>query len=93
MFHDEDEFVFTIGKGEVMREGTDVAIIANGLLVAEAVEAGKLLEQRGISARDDSPRSGRTVRPQPFDQPSATRAGAARHLRQGHRYGHHQAAG
>ena len=51
VFHDEDEFVFTIGKGEVMREGTDVAIIANGLLVAEAVEAGKLLEQRGISAR------------------------------------------
>ena len=51
VFHDEDSFAFTIGKGEVMREGTDVAIIANGLLVAEAVEAGELLAQRGIGAR------------------------------------------
>lgn len=51
VFHDEGSFTFEIGKGEVMREGTDVAIIANGLLVAEAVEAGKLLAQRGIEAR------------------------------------------
>ncbi len=51
VFHDEDSFTFTIGKGEVMRDGTDVAIIANGLLVAEAVEAGKLLADKGISAR------------------------------------------
>ena len=51
VFHDEDTFTFTIGKGEVMRDGTDVAIIANGLLVAEAVEAGELLAARGISAR------------------------------------------
>ena len=51
VFHDPDTFVFEIGKGEVMRDGTDVAILANGLLVAEAVEAGKLLADRGISAR------------------------------------------
>ena len=51
VFHDEDSFIFVIGKGEVMRDGTDVAIIANGLLVAEAVEAGKLLADKGISAR------------------------------------------
>ena len=51
VFHDEDSFTFVIGKGEVMRDGTDVAIIANGLLVAEAVEAGKLLADKGISAR------------------------------------------
>ena len=51
VFHDEDSFVFTIGKGDVMRDGDDVAIIANGLLVAEAVEAGKLLAGRGVSAR------------------------------------------
>ena len=51
VFHDEGAFVFQIGKGEVMREGTDVAILANGLLVAEAVEAGKLLADRGVSAR------------------------------------------
>ena len=51
VFHDKDSFTFEIGKGEVMRDGTDVAIIANGLLVAEAVEAGKLLAERGVSAR------------------------------------------
>ena len=51
VFHDEESFRFEIGKGEVMRDGADVAIIANGLLVAEAVEAGKLLADRGVSAR------------------------------------------
>lgn len=51
VFHDGERFRFEIGKGEVMRDGTDVAIIANGLLVAEAVEAGKLLADRGVSAR------------------------------------------
>ena len=51
VFHDGDNFRFEIGKGEVMQDGTDVAIIANGLLVAEAVEAWKLLAEQGISAR------------------------------------------
>ena len=51
VFHHEDAFVFQIGRGEVMREGADVAILANGLLVAEAVDAGKLLADRGVSAR------------------------------------------
>ena len=51
VFHDEATFKFEIGKGEVLQEGTDVAIIANGLLVAEAVEAGKALKEAGISAR------------------------------------------
>ncbi len=51
VFHDEATFRFQIGKGEVLREGTDVAIIANGLLVNEAVQAGELLAQAGIQAR------------------------------------------
>ena len=51
VIHDADSFTFEIGKGEVMRDGTDVAIIANGLLVAEALEAADILEQKGISAR------------------------------------------
>ena len=51
VFHDEETFRFEIGRGDVMREGSDIAIIANGLLVAEAVEAGKLLADRGVSAR------------------------------------------
>ena len=51
VFHDETSFKFEIGKGEVLQEGTDVAIIANGLLVNEAMEAGKALAEAGISAR------------------------------------------
>ena len=49
VFHEEG-FEFQIGKGEVMRDGTDVAIIANGLLVYEAVQAGEMLAQLGINA-------------------------------------------
>ena len=48
-FHEKD-FNFQIGKGEVLREGTDVAIIANGLLVYEAIKAGEALAEQGISA-------------------------------------------
>lgn len=51
VIHDADRFTFEIGKGEVLREGSDVALIANGLLVAEALEAAELLAQQGISAR------------------------------------------
>ncbi len=50
VIHKED-YTFQIGKGEVLAEGTDVAIIANGLLVAEALEAAKVLGEAGISAR------------------------------------------
>ncbi len=49
VFHEEG-FEFTIGKGEIMRDGTDVAIIANGLLVYEAVQAGEALAELGINA-------------------------------------------
>ena len=49
VFHSED-YQFEIGKGEVIREGTDVAIIANGLLVYEAIQAGEILAQQGINA-------------------------------------------
>lgn len=49
VFHDES-YKFEIGKGEVISEGEDVTIIANGLMVAEAIEAGKLLKADGVSA-------------------------------------------
>ncbi len=49
VFHDED-YQFQIGKGEVLREGTDVAIIANGLLTYEAIVAGEELAKEGINA-------------------------------------------
>ena len=50
VFH-EDGFAFKIGKGEIMREGTDIAIIANGLMTYEAIKAGEALEAMGIRAR------------------------------------------
>ena len=49
VFHEEG-FEFTIGKGEVMRDGADVAIIANGLMVYEAIKAGEALAEQGIDA-------------------------------------------
>lgn len=49
VFHDES-YKFEIGKGEVISQGNDVTIIANGLMVAEAIEAGKALAEKGISA-------------------------------------------
>ena len=50
VFHDED-YDFQIGKGEIIQDGTDVAIIATGIMVPEAIEAGKILAEAGISAR------------------------------------------
>ncbi len=49
VIHDED-FTFQIGKGEILRDGTDVAIIANGLMTYEAMVAAEELEKDGISA-------------------------------------------
>ena len=49
VFHSED-YKFEIGKGEVLRDGTDVAIIANGLLTYEAILAGEALAEAGINA-------------------------------------------
>ena len=51
VFHEEEGFQFEIGKGEVLQDGSDVAIIATGLMVNEAVEAGKALKEAGINAR------------------------------------------
>ena len=51
VFHDEDNYEFKIGKGEVLMDGGDVAIIATGLMAYEALEAGKMLKEKGISAR------------------------------------------
>ena len=42
---------FTIGKAKQLRDGKDVAIIANGDTVILAIEAAKALEAKGISAR------------------------------------------
>ena len=50
VFHEEG-FEFQIGKGDVMRDGNDIAIIANGLMVYEAIQAGEALAAKGINAR------------------------------------------
>lgn len=41
---------FDVGKAAVVREGTDVAILACGIMVAEALKAARTLETEGISA-------------------------------------------
>ena len=46
-----DSFVFEPGKAIMLREGNDVALLANGILVSRALKAAELLHQRGIEAR------------------------------------------
>ncbi|MBO5320231.1 MAG: transketolase family protein [Ruminococcus sp.] len=51
VINDSETYKFELGKGVVLREGTDVTIVATGLMVNEAVEAAKTLEADGISAQ------------------------------------------
>ena len=50
VYHDEN-YRFEIGKGEVVRDGKDVAIVATGILVTEAIQAAEILSAKNISAR------------------------------------------
>ena len=43
--------VFEVGKGKELTEGSDVTIIASGIMVATALQAEKLLREEGVSAR------------------------------------------
>lgn len=47
----EEGASFEIGKGNTLRNGTDVTIIASGIMVAEALFAAEALEKEGVSAR------------------------------------------
>lgn len=47
----DENYKFQIGKGSVLKEGTDVTIIATGLMVNEALTAAEKLADEGISAR------------------------------------------
>ncbi len=51
VFHDEENYTFEIGKGEQLTEGSDVAIVATGLMVNEALIAAEQLKAEGIAAR------------------------------------------
>jgi transketolase len=46
-----DDYEFRPGKAVKLREGSDVTLIANGLLVSRASQAASALESQGISAR------------------------------------------
>jgi transketolase len=50
VFNDAENYKFEIGKGIVLKEGTDVTIFATGLEVNESMEAAKLLAADGINA-------------------------------------------
>ncbi len=47
----DEDYKFEVGKGVELKEGTDVTVIATGLMVKEALEAYELLKEEGISAR------------------------------------------
>lgn len=46
----DESYKFELGKAVTLREGSDVTIIATGLMVNEAIEAAKALADEGISA-------------------------------------------
>ncbi|MGN0294483.1 MAG: transketolase family protein, partial [Lachnospiraceae bacterium] len=50
VFNDRPDYKFEIGKGIVLKEGTDVSIIATGLEVNESLQAAEMLAKDGISA-------------------------------------------
>ncbi|HOX37353.1 MAG TPA: transketolase family protein [Candidatus Brocadiia bacterium] len=45
------DYEFEIGRSRILREGDDVAIIANDLMTPKALDAGRILEREGVSAR------------------------------------------
>ena len=52
IFTDEIEgYRFELGKGVTLRDGGDLTIIANGLMVQKALQAAELLAAEGVSAR------------------------------------------
>lgn len=51
VLYDKNTYRYQIGKGVLMTEGTDVTIVATGMMVSMALEASKVLAERGISAR------------------------------------------
>lgn len=47
----DEDYEFQIGKGNMLKDGKDVTVIATGLMVNEALQAYELLKEQGISAR------------------------------------------
>lgn len=51
VINDQDTYELEIGKGQLLKDGTDATVIATGLMVNEALEAEKILSAEGISVR------------------------------------------
>mgnify|MGYP001777568901 CR=1 FL=1 len=54
---DDDLYEIPLGKGKVVREGSDVTIVATALMVHRALEAAEILAKDGISVEVVDPRS------------------------------------
>lgn len=50
VINEHADYKFELGKGVVLREGTDVTIVATGILVSAALEAAEELAKEGVSA-------------------------------------------
>lgn len=48
--YDED-YSFEIGKANILTQGEDIAILANGTMVSRAIEVAKILKEKGIGAK------------------------------------------
>ncbi|HIR28517.1 MAG TPA: transketolase family protein [Candidatus Choladousia intestinigallinarum] len=51
VINNNPDYKFELGKGVLLREGTDVTLIATGLCVNSALEAAEMLAKDGVSAR------------------------------------------
>lgn len=51
VLNDPVSYRFEMGKGVMMRDGSDVTLVATGLMVWEAIQAADALAEEGISAR------------------------------------------
>ncbi len=47
----KDDYNFKIGKGQILKKGTDVCLVACGVEVARAIDAAEILAKEGVSAR------------------------------------------
>ena len=50
VINDRPDYKFEMGKGVLLREGSDLTIVANGICVSEALEAAERLAEEGVSA-------------------------------------------
>lgn len=50
VINDKPDYHFEIGKGTVVKEGTDLTIVATGICVGNALEAAKMLAAEGVNA-------------------------------------------